>query len=80
VQSPESRWLNVTAAFLADTVQPLRETLERLIDGTELVDGGVVDSLQCFVVLQLNRPIGGVADQRVEPPLQIVLDALMALH
>jgi hypothetical protein len=80
VQRLQPRGLDVTAAFLTYAVEPLLEAPDHLIDCAQLSDCGVVDCLQGFVVLQLNRPIGGIAHQGIEPPLQIVLDALVSLR
>lgn len=67
-------------AFLTDPVEAPSETLQHLVKRSQLVPSGITDCLQGLVILQLDRPIAPVADQRFAASLQIGLYPLVALE
>ena len=78
MQSLEAAGLYAGPAFLAGSIKPLIKAQKCLVEGVQLILGGVVDDLQGLVVLQLDGTIPGSADmsrfQRIAPGGEQLLD------
>jgi len=71
MQGPQAARLNVCAALLAGSVEPLIEALQSRVDRDHLGLRGIVDRLQGFIILQPNREVTvyqGVAPLEVIAP------------
>ena len=79
MQGIEATTLDVCTTFLAGSVESVVEALQSLVDGGQLVLSGIVNRLQGLVVLQLDRPVAPIADQRIVATLEVPRYAGMAL-
>jgi hypothetical protein len=79
VQHLEPYVLDVAATLLADAIKALLEALQGFLDGAQLFLRGVVDDVQCCIILQLDCPVRGIRRQRVVAALKILLDPLVPL-
>lgn len=79
MQGPQATGLDLAAAFLADPVLTALQASQCFRDGNQLILSSIVYRLQGLVVLQLDRPIAPIADQRLDASLQVGFHPLVAL-
>lgn len=59
------------STFLARSVQALVEAPQSFVDGSQLLQGRIVDHVQGLVVLQLDSAVAPIADQRIVATLKV---------
>ena len=79
MQGLETAGLDRCATLLAGSVESPIEALQSLVDGGQLVPGGIVDRLQDLVVLQLGGTVAPVPDQRIVVALEVAGYAAVTL-
>jgi hypothetical protein len=71
MQRAQAHRLDVCPTCLADSIEPLVESLQSLVDRRQLILGGSLDHLQRLVVLQLNGTITPIAYQWIIAALEV---------
>lgn len=66
------------AAVFADAVQAERQSFQGLIDGLDLLAGGFSDSLQGFVVLDLDGTVARIGHQWLISVRKVTVDPALA--
>jgi hypothetical protein len=79
MQGLEAARLDVCAALLAGSVEPLVEAPQSLVERGYLGPRGIVDRLQGFIVLHLHGSIAPIPDQRVIAALEVAANQGVAL-
>jgi hypothetical protein len=69
MQRLEPPCFDFRTAHLANSVQTSIEPLQRFIDDPQFGKRSAFDRVQRFIVLELNRSVAGVRNQRIESAL-----------
>jgi hypothetical protein len=79
MQGLETARFYICTTFLAGSIKSPIEALQSLVEGGQLVPGGIGDRLQDLVVLQLSGAVAPIADQRIVAALKVAGHAAVAI-